>query len=96
MEKRILKALEKVIDPELRLNIVDMGLIYDVRFKDGNVVILMTLTNPVCPYGSALKNAAMSAVKKVSGVKHVVIKITFTPPWGTERISKEIRWLFGF
>lgn len=95
MEKLVLKALKKVFDPEIRLNIVDMGLIYDIRIKDGKIVILMTLTSLMCPYGSELKKAVREAVRKVKGVKYVVVKLTFIPAWSPAKISKEAKLLMG-
>lgn len=96
MEKQILKALKKVFDPEVRLSVVDMGLIYNIRAKEDKVTILMTFTNPICPYGITLKNAVREAAKKVKGIKHVTVKLTLTPPWNPQKISKEARLQLGF
>ncbi|MDO8573953.1 MAG: metal-sulfur cluster assembly factor, partial [Candidatus Daviesbacteria bacterium] len=82
-------------DPELDINVVDMGLIYDIKETDGDAEILMTFTSLMCPYGSELKKAVKEAVRKVKGVTHVIVKLTFTPLWKPDKISKEARLLLG-
>ena len=89
MEDKILRALKKVIDPELGINIVDLGLIYKVGQKDGVANILMTLTSPGCPLAGTFKEQVTDAAKKVKEVKKVKVKLTFNPPWTSDKISKK-------
>lgn len=96
MKKQILQALKEVLDPETRLNLVDMGLIYDIRIKEGKATIVMSLTTPFCPYGVILKSLVRDQVEKVKGVKEVFIELTFTPAWNPDRISKEGRLQLGW
>lgn len=95
MEKQILKALKKVIDPELGINIVDLGLIYKVEVKENKTMVLMTLTSQMCPYGQTIISSVKEKVKKVKGIKAVNVKVTFTPPWSYEKISKVARLQLG-
>lgn len=75
------EVLKNVYDPELHLNIVDLGLIYDIDIQDGNVGITMTLTSPGCPVGPMLVEQVQQNLKILPGVKDVDVQITFTPPW---------------
>ena len=89
MEDKILRALKKVIDPELGINIVDLGLIYKVGQKDGVANILMTLTSPGCPLAGTFREQVMDVVMKTKEVKKVKVKLTFNPPWTPDKISKK-------
>lgn len=91
MEKEIRKALRKVKDPELNVNIVDLGLIYKVEEKKGKVKILMTLTSPMCPLAYTFDELVKRALKKVGGIKSVKIKLTFDPPWDPTKISQRAK-----
>ena len=87
-EDKVFDALATVIDPELHLNIVDLGLIYDVKINDANEVhVLMTLTSMGCPMGESIARDAEQAVMNMEGVKDVLIEITFEPPWGINMMS---------
>ena len=89
-------ALRQVKDPELDLNIIDLGLVYDVDIDDGDVQIHMTLTSPGCPAGPMITNDAYKAVKALEGVKDVNIEIVWEPYWTPEKIEPKIRALMGF
>jgi metal-sulfur cluster biosynthetic enzyme len=92
----VLEALKGVIDPELGLNIVDLGLIYDVAVDDGTVDVTMTLTTPGCPLHTAIARGAQAAVNRVPGVAQATVKVVWDPPWTPERMSPEakahLRW----
>jgi len=88
---QIYKSLKTVIDPEIGINIVDLGLIYDVKINNGDVVVVMTLTTPGCPMGYMFDEEVKKAVKKIKGVKKVKVEITFDPPWTPEKMSKEAK-----
>jgi metal-sulfur cluster biosynthetic enzyme len=89
-------ALRKVKDPELNLNIVDLGLIYDIKVDAGNVQIDMSLTSPGCPSGPEIMGQADQAIKNVPGVTDVAVNLVWSPPWSPERIEPRIRAYLGF
>lgn len=89
-------ALRKVKDPELNLNIVDLGLIYEIKVEDGNVAIDMSLTSPGCPSGPEIMGHADTAIKNVPGVGTVAVNLVWSPPWSPERIEPRIRAYLGF
>ena len=90
------QALRQVKDPELDMNIVDLGLVYDVEVDDGQVRINMTLTSPGCPAGPMITNDIYKAVRALDGVKDVDIDIVWEPYWTPERIDPKIRAMMGF
>ncbi len=90
---KIMKILEKVNDPELGFNVVELGLIYDVSIENKKTEILMTFTTPLCPYGDTLLANVKDELKK-SGVKDFNVKITFQPAWSLDKIKPEIREQF--
>ncbi len=92
----IYKATREVMDPELHVNIVDLGLIYNVEVDKGVAMILMTLTTPGCPLTPVFEAMIRSAVLKVNGIKDVSVKITFEPPWTPEMMHDEVRGALGF
>lgn len=89
----ILNQLKKVIDPELNVNIVDLGLIYgvDLDQKTGKVIIKMTLTTPGCPLSMFFEEWVIEAVKKIKGVKNVKIDLVWEPPWNPNKMSKKAK-----
>lgn len=89
---QVLKALEKVNDPELRLNIVDLGLIYEVEITDdNNVGVDMTLTTQACPVGPMIQMQAEAALKAIPGVNQVDVQLTFDPPWTQDKMSERLK-----
>lgn len=94
----IRQALRQVKDPELDMNIVDLGLVYDVEIDDGGglVRITMTLTSPGCPAGPMITNDIYKVVRAIDGVKDVDIDIVWEPYWTPERIDPKIRAMLGF
>ncbi len=90
------QALRQVKDPELDLNIIDLGLVYDVEVEDGDVRIEMTLTSPGCPAGPMITNDAHKAVRALGGVKDVNIDIVWEPYWTPEKIDPKVRAMMGF
>jgi metal-sulfur cluster biosynthetic enzyme len=89
-------ALRRVKDPELNLNIVDLGLIYDVRVEGGDIVIDMSLTSPGCPSGPEIMSGAEEAVRAIEGVTGVGLNLIWDPMWTPERIEPRIRTYLGF
>ncbi|MBL8983209.1 MAG: DUF59 domain-containing protein [Gemmatimonadetes bacterium] len=89
-------ALRRVKDPELNLNIVDLGLIYDVAVDGTDVRIDMSLTSPGCPSGPEIMGEAEREVKTVAGVGTATINLVWSPPWTPERIEPRVRAYLGF
>jgi len=89
LESRIIDALKQVYDPEIPVNIYDLGLVYELTIdNESNVLVRMTLTAPNCPVAEDMPDIVREGVKKVEGVKDVVVELVFDPPWDQERISK--------
>ena len=90
IETRIVEALKNVYDPEIPVNIYDLGLIYDVRVDDDHsVTVTMTLTAPNCPLADVILLDVQENVKAVEGVKNVDIQLVFDPPWSKDMMSEE-------
>lgn len=90
-EEVVREALREVYDPELHYNIVDLGLVYDIDVKDGDVHVLMTLTTPACPIGPMIIEQTQELLGIMPGVKDVDVEFTFEPPWTPEMMSDEAR-----
>lgn len=91
----VLKVLKKCYDPEIPINIVDLGLIYGLKVENGRVGIKMTLTSPFCPLASAIVEDVKKKVEKIRGVKKVDIEIVFEPPWSPDRMSANAKKKMG-
>ena len=89
------EALYNVIDPELFVNVIDLGLIYDVSFNQDNIIVTMTLSTPHCPMGEAITNGVHNALEKVFPGKEIVVELTFDPRWGFEMLTPEGRIQLG-
>jgi metal-sulfur cluster biosynthetic enzyme len=95
-EKDVRKALKTVKDPELNLDLVVLGLIYDIQVaEDGAVKVVISLTSPGCPVAGQIVDDARTAVLGVEGVERAEVELTFDPPWTPERISPLIRSSLG-
>jgi FeS assembly SUF system protein len=93
----IIEVLRTVFDPEIPVNIYDLGLIYEINvFPDHNVEVVMTLTSPNCPVAGTLPGDVEQKVKSVSGVNEVTIELVFEPPWSQEMMSEEAKLELGF
>lgn len=91
----LLDALRQVIDPELMVNIVDLGLIYDVSQEEGTVKVAMTLTSPACPAGPQIVQQSKLALEQLGDVEKAEIKLVMSPPWSPERMTDEARDQLG-
>jgi metal-sulfur cluster biosynthetic enzyme len=94
-QESVMDALRQVNDPELGINLVDMGLIYGVEIEEGKVQIDMTLTTPGCPMHSFIARQAWRAVSKVPGVTDTMVRIVWEPRWTPERLSPAARAKLG-
>jgi FeS assembly SUF system protein len=96
-EVQIVRILRNIFDPEIPVNIYDLGLIYEVHVLDGGkVAILMTLTSPGCPMADHLIQEIRDGIMTVEGVKEVAVKITFNPAWNKDMMTDEAKLELGF
>jgi len=94
-EKDIRNALKTVKDPELHLDLVTLGLVYDIQVEDTRAKAIISLTTPMCPVAGEIVDQARLAIAKVDGVEKAEVELTFDPPWTPERISPLIRSSLG-
>ena len=92
----VMDALRDVIDPELGLDFVELGLIYDVTIEDGTVSVVYTLTTPGCPIGPQVSEQIEEFVSELDGVNEVRSTLTFDPAWSPERMSDDAKFALGF
>lgn len=90
-QEAIVDALRTVIDPELNVNIVDLGLIYTVQSREEEVDVEMTLTTPACPAGPEILRSAVTAIEKLEGVTKANVKLVMSPPWSPDRMTEAAR-----
>ena len=95
MDETLLDALRTVIDPELGLDVVSLGLVYAAELKGDTACVQLTMTSPTCPLGESICEDAQRALERVPGVDFVELDLTFDPPWTPERISDEARERLG-
>ena len=96
LRNRIVEALKQIHDPEIPVNIYDLGLIYDIDLDDeGKAAIRMTLTAPACPVAGTLPGQVEQAAKAVEGVSDATVELVWDPPWSQERMSEEARLQLG-
>jgi len=95
-EDSVKLALRRVKDPELNLNILDLGLIYEIRVEGNDVAIDMSLTSPGCPSGPEIMTDAENQLKAMPGVGNVAMNLVWSPPWTPERIEPRVRAYLGF
>ncbi len=91
----LIDALRQVIDPELMINIVDLGLVYSINHTDRKVLVEMTLTSPACPAGPQIISQAKMSLEKLPGVETAEIKLTMSPPWTPDRMTDDARDQLG-
>jgi metal-sulfur cluster biosynthetic enzyme len=95
-EEEVLEALSNVIDPELGLDFVELGLVYDVTIDGGTVNVTFTLTTPACPIGPQVSEQMVEFVGEIPGVTEVVPNMVFTPPWTPEKMSEDAKFALGY
>ncbi|MDP3065044.1 MAG: metal-sulfur cluster assembly factor [Chloroflexota bacterium] len=94
-KEKVLEVLKNVFDPEIPVNVVDLGLIYDVQVEKGDVSVLMTLTAPGCGMGPHIAQQAEWAISELEGVEDVNVELTFDPVWTPDRITPEGKKALG-
>ncbi|MGA1417579.1 MAG: metal-sulfur cluster assembly factor, partial [Gemmatimonadaceae bacterium] len=95
-EDQVRLALRRVKDPELNLNILDLGLIYEIKLAGADVTVDMSLTSPGCPSGPEIMTEAEQQLKALPGVGTVTMNLVWSPPWTPERIEPRVRAYLGF
>ena len=89
LKEKIVAEIKKIYDPEIPVNIYELGLIYRIEIKDENKIeIDMTLTSPNCPVAESLPNSVKESVQKLSGVEQVDLKLVWNPPWNQDKMSE--------
>ena len=97
LEAEVVEQIRTVFDPELPVNVYDLGLIYDIQIDDDkNVHIVMTLTTPMCPVAGILPGEVELAARNTPGVGKVSVELTWDPPFTIDRIPEEVRMALGF
>lgn len=93
MERDIIAAIKTVYDPEIPVDIYELGLIYEISItEEGRVLLKMTLTTPMCPVADSLPMEVQEKIMAVEGVTEVDLRVVFDPPWSKERMSEEARF----
>jgi metal-sulfur cluster biosynthetic enzyme len=90
-QDNLISALRTVKDPELNVNIVDLGLVYSIQTNEDQVDVEMTLTSPACPAGPEILRNAVTALEKIEGVSKANVKLVMSPPWSPERMTDAAR-----
>ena len=97
LEQKIIAVLETVFDPEIPVNIYELGLIYSIKLDDEGIVdIMMTLTSPACPVAESLPGEVREKVKSIEDIKEVNINLVWEPPWNKDMMSEEAKLNLGF
>jgi FeS assembly SUF system protein len=96
-EDSIINVIKTIFDPEIPVNIYELGLIYDVRVDDdANAEVDMTLTTPNCPVAESLPQEVKQKIELIAGLKKVEVNLLFDPPWDKDMMSEEARFELGF
>ncbi len=95
-KEEVVEALRQVEDPELGMDIVELGLFYDAEIKGPNVKVQYTLTSMGCPAGAMIQEDIERVVKEIPGVESVESDLTFEPPWTPDRMSDDAKFILGF
>ena len=94
--EEVMEILRTVEDPELGMDIVDLGLLYEVEVEDSKARITYSLTSMGCPAGPLIAQDIDSAVRQVEGIQDVELELTFDPPWTPDRMSDDAKFILGF
>jgi FeS assembly SUF system protein len=94
-KEEVMNALRQCYDPEIPINVVDLGLIYDVQIEEGTIRVKMSLTAPGCPMAGFMVKDIEQKLKSLKGVKKAEVEIVWDPPWSPERISPEAKGVLG-
>ena len=95
-KEEVVDALRQVEDPELGMDIVDLGLMYDVELENGKLKVVHTLTSMGCPVGPMIQQQIDDVVRALPGVDDVEVELTWDPPWTPEKMSEDAKFILGF
>lgn len=95
-QNQVVDKLRLCLDPELGVNIVDLGLVYAINIEGSKIGVIMTLTTPGCPLDSYFVQDITAKLKQLKGITDVSVEMTFEPPWSPSKMSEESRDLLGF
>jgi metal-sulfur cluster biosynthetic enzyme len=95
-KEEVLEVLRQVEDPELGMDVVDLGLVYDVEVEGPKVKVLYSLTSMGCPAGPLIAGDMERAAREVEGVEEVDLELTFDPPWTPDKMSDDAKFILGF
>lgn len=95
LQDKVIAVLRHVYDPELPVNIYDLGLIYKLDIQDHDVEVVMTLTTPHCPVAESMPRQVEAAIKAIDDIGKVCVRLTWDPPWTAENLSDEARLALG-
>jgi metal-sulfur cluster biosynthetic enzyme len=95
-QEALLSALRTVKDPELNVNVIDLGLVYSIQAHDEQVDVEMTLTSPACPVGPEMLRGAATALEAVPGVAKANVRLVMSPPWSPDKMTDAARDELGF
>ena len=90
-EQDIIKCIKTVMDPEIPVNLYDLGLIYAIKIDENNILIEMTLTNPNCPVAGEMPSMVARAVEELQGFKSIEVELVWDPPWNKEMMSEDAK-----
>ncbi len=97
LEQKIISALETIYDPEIPVNIYELGMIYNVKVDDNaDVIITMTLTSPACPVAESLPGEVREKIKSLEEINEVNVELVWEPPWNKDMMSEEAKLSLGF
>ena len=97
MREEVIKVLKNCYDPEIPVNIYDLGLVYDIQTsEDGGVLVVMTLTSPACPVAGSLPIEIQDKLREHPMINDARVEITFDPPWSFDNMSEEAKYELGF
>lgn len=95
LEEQIIEKIKTVFDPEIPVNIYDIGLIYEINIRDDKAHVLMTLTSPNCPVAESLPQEVKEKIEEVEGISEVDLELTFEPPWSMDLLTDEAKLELG-
>ena len=95
LEDKVVAALRSIYDPELPVNLYDLGLIYQLDIQDRDVAVVMTLTTPNCPVAGSMPAQVETVLRQIEGIGKVSVQLTWDPPWSMDRLSDEVKLSLG-
>ena len=90
-QEQVIECIRTVVDPEIPVNLYDLGLIYSIKNRDNNLLIEMTLTNPNCPVAGQMPENVAKSIEKIYDLKSIEVKLVWTPPWSKDLMSEDAK-----